>query len=191
MSLTVISMCHIGRADQNSCGGSGSGSSRSAFTKNVAYKSAQDEIATAPHVNSADDNSISGALEVILAYRYQFRARSIKPCGTNCESINTYIFGACVHANPAGGQPTQFACDFKFCWGLTSPRQFRTSDRSADRNYARGWQRMDRNTFHIIVAKSWLLCILASLPTSRPALYHVQVRQWLLNLTLSPAVLRH
>jgi len=181
MSLTVISMSHDGRADQNSRGGSGSGSSRNASTKNFAYKSAQDEIATAPHMNSADDNSIIGALEVTLAYRYQFRARSIKPGGTNCESINMYMVGVCVHANPADGQPTQFACDFKFCWGLTSPRQFRTSECGADRNYARGWQRKERNTFHIIVVKSWLLCILASLPTSRSALHDVQIEQWSIN----------
>ena len=92
-----------------------------------------------------------------------------------------YVVGVCLHANPADGQPTQFACDFKFCWGLTSPRQFRTSEHGADRNYACGWQRMERNTFHVIVAKSWLLCILASLPTSRPALHDVQIEQWSIN----------
>ena len=89
----VISMSHVGRADQNSLGGSGSRSFRSACTENVVYKSAQGEIVTTPHMNSADDNSISGALAATLAYRYQFRARSIKPGGTNCESINMYMVG--------------------------------------------------------------------------------------------------
>jgi len=41
-----------------------------ACTENFAYKSAQGEIAIAPHMNSADDNSISVALEATLAYRY-------------------------------------------------------------------------------------------------------------------------
>jgi len=38
---------------------------------------------------------------------------------TNFENINMYMVGVFVHANPGDGQPTQFARDIKFCWGLT------------------------------------------------------------------------
>jgi len=142
--------------------GSGSGRSRNSWAQNFACKSAQGKMATASHVNSAHDNSISEATEAISACRNQFRARSIKTKGTNFGSIKMYMVEVFVHANPADGQPTQFARDFKLWWGLTSPRQFRTSERSADRNYARGWQRMERNTLHIY---KWCQ-ILASLRSS-------------------------
>ena len=159
------------------------GSCRSSFAQNCAYKSAQNEIATAPHMNCADDNSINGAPETITACRYQFWSTSIKPSGTNCESINMYMVGVSLHANPADAPPTQFALDFIFCYGLTTPRQFSTSERGAERSYARGWQRMERNTLYIYIyrAKSWLLCILASLPTSGPALHNFQIEQRSIN----------
>jgi len=134
-------------------------------------------------MNCADDNSINGAPETITACRYQFWSTSIKPSGTNCESINMYMVGVSLHANPADAPPTQFALDFIFCYGLTTPRQFSTSERGAERSYARGWQRMERNTLHIYTyrAKSWLLCILASLPTSGPALHNFQIEQRSIN----------
>jgi len=89
------------------------------------------------------------------------------------------MVGVCVHTNPADGQPTQFARDFKLWWGLTSPRQFRTSERSADRNYARGWQRMERNTLHIY---KWCQ-ILASLRSS--IITHVEASApWCSNRTM-------
>jgi len=48
----VVSTPNDGWADQNSPGGSVSGSSLNRWTQNVAYKSAQGEITTTPHVNS-------------------------------------------------------------------------------------------------------------------------------------------
>ena len=113
-------------------------------------------------MNYADDNSMSWSPEAILTYRYQFRAKSIEPSGTNCVSINIYMVGVCVHANPADGQPTQFARDFKLCWGLTSPRQFRTLECGDYRNYDRRWQRLERNKLHVYIWGQ----ILASLRSS-------------------------
>jgi len=72
------------------------------------------------------------------------------------------MIGVCVHANPADRYPTQFARNFKICFGLTSPRQFGTSERGADRNYARRWQRMERNILHTCIWRQ----ILASLRSS-------------------------
>ena len=113
--------------------GSGSGRSRNSWAQNFACKSAQGKMATASHVNSAHDNSISEATEAISACRNQFRARSIKTKGTNFGSIKMYMVEVFVHANPADGQPTQHARDFKLGCVLTSPRQFH-QDNSGHQN---------------------------------------------------------
>jgi len=118
--VVLPSAPHVGSADQDSPGGSGSGSSRKNCAQNFAYKSAKGEIATAPHVGSADDKGPIGAQEAILAHRNRFRTKSIKHSMANFESITMYMLEVCVHANPAGGQPTQLARDFKFWWALTS-----------------------------------------------------------------------
>ena len=105
------------------------------------------------------------------------------PGGTHCESINIYMVGVCVHANPADGQITQFANDFKFCWGLTSSRQLiqdirtRCSQELPSRMAENGKKYIAYTTS----AKSWRLCVLASLPTSGPALRDVQIEQWSIN----------
>ena len=170
--------------------GSGSGRSRNSWAQNFACKSAQGKMATASHVNSAHDNSISEATEAISACRNQFRARSIKTKGTNFGSIKMYMVEVFVHANPADGQPTQHARDFKLGCVLTSPRQFH-QDNSGHQNavltgitLADGREWKETHCIYISGAKSWLLCVLASLPTSRPALRDVQIEQWSINQSL-------
>ena len=46
----------------------------------------------------------------------------------------------------------------------------------------REWK--ETHCIYISGAKSWLLCVLASLPTSRPALRDVQIEQWSINQSL-------
>jgi len=95
------------------------------------------QVCTRPHCHRAPhDNRISGAPEAILAYRYQFQvcARSIKP-------ISKCIWLGCLCTQIL---QMDISRDFKFCLGLTSPSQFRTSERRVNRNYARRWQRVER-----------------------------------------------
>jgi len=104
----------------------------------------------------------------------QFRARSIKPNDKFWEY--QHVNGVFVHTNPADGQLTKFALDIQFCWGLTWPRQFRISERRTNRNYARGWQRMERN-----VLRGQILASLRSSSTTHVWTRSIQIQQWSIN----------
>ena len=144
--VVLPSAPYIGGAVQNSPGGSGSGSFRNSCAENFAYKSVQGHIVTMPHMNSANDNRISGAPEAIWAYRYQFQVctRSIKP---NLRASKCIWLGClCTQI-----LQMDISRDLKFGLGLTSPRQFRTLVRRVKRNYTRRWQRVERNTLHTYI----------------------------------------
>jgi len=66
---------------------------------------------------------------------------------------------------------------------LAIVRKFNTGSKQPFRARAGNTiQRMEWNTLHMYIwAKSWRLCVLASLPTSGPTLRDIQIEQWSIN----------
>jgi len=137
-----------------------------------------------PRMNSANDNSIRGALEEISACRNQFRTRSIKPNVNFLKSININMVEVFVwhyarkfcRLTTHTGRPW-FQIQLQGCC--------HHQDNPGNQNAGlTGIMLVDcREWKEIHWAKSWLLCVLASWPTCGPALCDVQIRveQWSTN----------